>query len=88
MQTLDNLLMNRFITLKQYLERMPAGYMPKQQELIDELKMQSGMQPATPQGTGMSTETTSSADIAPEGGPGNGALQRAINREGGITHGN
>ena len=82
MQTLDNLLMNRFITLKQYLERMPAGYMPKQQELIDELKMQSGMSPAPPQGTGMSTETTSSADIAPEGGPGNGSLQRAINREG------
>lgn len=82
MQTLDNLLMNRFITLKQYLERMPAGYMPKQQELIDELKMQSGMPPAAPQGTGMSTETTSSADIAPEGGPGNGSLQRAINREG------
>lgn len=82
MQTLDNLLMNRFITLEQYLERMPAGYMPKQQELIDELKMQSGMPPAAPQGTGMSTETTSSADIAPEGGPGNGSLQRAINREG------
>lgn len=82
MQTLDNLLTNRFITLKQYLERMPAGYMPKQQELIDELKMQSGMPPAAPQGTGMSTETTSSADIAPEGGPGNGSLQRAINREG------
>lgn len=82
MQTLDNLLMNRFINLIQYLERMPAGYMPKQQELIDELKTQSGMQPAAPQGTGMSTDTTSSADIAPEGGPGNGALQRAINREG------
>ena len=82
MQTLDNLLMNRFITLEQYLERVSAGYMPKQQELIDELKMQRGMQPAAPQGTGMSTETTSSADIAPEGGPGNGALQRAINREG------
>lgn len=82
MQTLDNLLMNHFITLEQYLERMPAGYMPKQQELIDELKMQSGMQSAAPQGTGMSTETTSSADIAPAGGPGNGSLQRAINREG------
>lgn len=82
MQTMDNLLMNRFITLKQYMERVPAGYMPKQQELIDELKMQSGMPPAAPQGTGMSTETTSSADIAPEGGPGNGSLQRAINREG------
>lgn len=82
MQTLDNLLMNHFITLEQYLERMPAGYMPKQQELIDELKMQSGMQPAAPQGTGMSTEPTSLADIAPEGGPGNGSLQRAINREG------
>lgn len=82
MQTLDNLLMNHFITLEQYLERMPAGYMPKQQELIDELKMQRGMQPAATQGTGMSTETTSSADIAPEGGPGNGSLQRAINREG------
>lgn len=38
MQTLDNLLMQGHITLGQYLERLPSGYISKKQELIQEVK--------------------------------------------------
>lgn len=82
MQTLDNLLMNRHINAVQYLERMPNGYIARKQELIAELKAQMGMSaPSASTGTGMSMETTS--ETAPvEGGSGNAALQRALNKEG------
>ena len=80
MQTLDNLLMNKQITLKQYLDRLPSGYIAKKQELIDEIS--ANAMPAMPGGgTGMSMETTSEQMPLPLGA-GNGALQRAINREG------
>jgi hypothetical protein len=80
MQTLDNLLMNKLITPKQYIERLPSGYITKKQELLDDFAAQ--MQPAngTP-GTGMSPETTSDS-IEVQGGSGNASLQRALNREG------
>ena len=83
MQTLDNLLMNDRITLKQYLERLPNGYIPKKQELLDDIAAQTMLPPpGTPNtGTGMSMETTSE-DIPVQGGSGNGTLQRALNREG------
>jgi hypothetical protein len=81
MQTLDNLLMNKHITLKQYLERLPSGYITKKQELLDELAAQSMMQPVGVPGTGMSVATTSE-DMPVNPGSGNGALQRALNREG------
>lgn len=82
-QTLDNLLMNRFINLLQYLERMPAGYMPKQQELIDELKAAQGMTAGPAPSIGMGAdEAPTSQELPVEGGPGNGSLQRALNREG------
>lgn len=85
-QTCENLLMNGHINVTQFLERLPEGYLSKKQELIDELKAaQTGVQlPQLPSGTGMSMDTTeqTSADIQPHGGPGNGALQRALNREG------
>lgn len=82
-QTLENLKMNGDITTVQFLERLPSGYLAKKQELIDELKATSGMMaPGTGNtGTGMSTSTTS-RDMPVPGGAGNGALQRAINREG------
>jgi hypothetical protein len=83
-QTIENLLMNGHITLKQFLERLPSGYLAKKQKLIDEIttSMASApVMPETPQGTGMSMETTS-AEIPVEGGKGNAALQRAINAEG------
>lgn len=79
MQTLDNLLMNHQITLKQYLERIPSGYIAKKQELIEEIKAATA-QPADG-GTGISKEAMSE-QIPAAGGSGNGALQRAINREG------
>jgi hypothetical protein len=84
MQTLDNLLMNKHITLKQYLERLPNGYISKKQELLDELNAPA--LPSVPMpgnsGTGMSMETTSSENIEVNPGSGNAALQRALNREG------
>lgn len=81
-QTLENLLMNGHITIVQFLERLPSGYLVKKQELIDELKAQmlppgSGMGG----GTGMSSKTTSE-DIEVNPGSGNAALQRALNKEG------
>lgn len=84
MQTLDNLLMNKLITLKQYIERLPEGYINKKQELLAELSAASAqpqnMIPADT-GTNMSVETTSE-NIPVQSGSGNGSLQRAINREG------
>lgn len=79
MQTLDNLLMNKQITLLQYLERVPAGYISKKQELIDEMKAAAMPQPGGMPG-GMGTMNANEMPVA--GGPGNGALQRALNREG------
>ncbi|MGM9549833.1 MAG: hypothetical protein ACI3V5_08310 [Faecousia sp.] len=80
-QTLEGLLMNHHINVIQFLERLPSGYLVKKQELIDELKAQS-MAPAMPySGTGMSIETAAN-DMPVKGGGGNGALQRALNREG------
>lgn len=82
MQTLDNLLMNDRINLKQYLERLPNGYLSKKQELLDEITAPA-MPPTVQQntGTGMSMETTSE-NIEVQGGSGNASLQRALNREG------
>jgi hypothetical protein len=37
MQTLDNLLLQGQIPIEEYLKRVPAGYIPKKQELIDVL---------------------------------------------------
>jgi hypothetical protein len=37
-QTLDNLLHAGYITLEQYLERVPTGYVPKQEQLKKEIK--------------------------------------------------
>lgn len=83
MQTLDNLLMNKLITPKQYIERLPNGYITKKQELLADFEAQA-MAAATPPantGTGMSPETTSeNIEVTP--GSGNASLQRALNREG------
>lgn len=81
MQTLDNLLMNKQITLKQYLERIPNGYIAKRQELVDEIDATAAMAAAGgASGTGMAKDNINSMPV--EGGPGNGALQRALNRQG------
>lgn len=83
-QTLENLLMNGHIDAVQFLERIPSGYVAKKQELIQQLKAAKAGLPqvggAGGMGTGMSMETSDQMAVA--GGSGNGALQRAINREG------
>lgn len=85
MQTLDNLLMNNLITKKQYVERLPNGYVSKKQELLAEFAAEEAAAQQLPQqqngGTLMSTETTSD-NIPVQAGSGNGNLQRALNAEG------
>lgn len=82
MQTMDNLLMNNLITPEQYIERLPSGYIRMKEELLADLRAaRMGLPNPADTGTNMSVETTSE-DIAPEGGKGNGALQRALNNEG------
>lgn len=91
MQTLDNLLMNGQITIDEYLERVPSGYIPKKEDLIQAHKqppMMGGMMPGMP-GSPDATPTAGSpqAQILPgqmevRGGGGYGALQRAINETG------
>ena len=44
MQTLDGLLKGNYITMIQYLERIPNGIIPKKQELIEELQAQMQQQ--------------------------------------------
>ena len=80
MQTLDNLLMNHHITLKQYLERLPSGYISKKQELIRDIEAMDAAPPPGPAATGTSKENIDSLPVQP--GSGNGALQRALNRQG------
>lgn len=83
-QTLENLMMNDRIDTIDFLERLPSGYLTKKQELIEKLKAkQMTALPAQGMNTGtdMSMETTANnMEIHP--GSGNGALQRALNREG------
>ena len=82
MQTLDNMLMNGLITKKQYVERLPNGYMFDKQGLLDDFKAEMRAIPAgNPAGTGISKERTSES-MPVHGGSGNGAVQRALNREG------
>lgn len=82
MQTLDNLLMNNLITPEQYIERLPAGYVSKKEELLADLRAAAMAPPPAPDtGSNMSTETTSE-DMPVHGSSGNGSLQRALNREG------
>lgn len=79
MQTLDNLLMNHHITLQQYLERLPNGYISKKQELIRQVKAMSALPPAGG-ATGISKDNIDNMPLPAS--PGNGQLQRALNRQG------
>lgn len=77
MQTLDNLLMQGQIQLVDYLERVPAGYISKKQELIDKLSKAQAIQQPT---QGAQSTGNISNQQAPEipGTAGNGTLQRAV----------
>lgn len=82
MQTLDNLLMNQRISVVQYLERIPDGYVPKRRGLIAELKAQEQAamqaQQAQMQMQAGAVPETAPADMAIQEGSGNGSMQRAI----------
>lgn len=80
MQTLDNLLMNHHITLEQYLERLPNGYISKKQELIRQIKATAAPPSGGSGGTGIAKDNIDSIRV--QGGSGNGQLQRALNRMG------
>lgn len=84
MQTLDNLLLNKQITLLQYLERVPQGYVSKKQELMDELRGIATGNAGNVGSAGGAKPTTppNPDDIPVEGGPGNSALARALNQTG------
>lgn len=79
-QTLDNLLMQKVISLDEYLERMPEGYISKKQELIDKRRGLSTMQPGPGAPTAPMIDTNQPIPV--EGGQGYGALQRAVNTTG------
>lgn len=49
-QTLDNLLLQDKISLEDYLERIPDGYVTKKQELIDKLRAAGTAAPQIPVG--------------------------------------
>ena len=92
MNTLDNLLMNGHITILQYLERIPDGYIPARRALISEImrttqQPQQGQVSATP---GQPAGGAENLDLGakpeiPTGG-GFGALQRKV-LESGTTEG-
>ena len=81
-QTLDNLLKMNKISVLQYLERIPDGYIPARRELINELKSSAAMQtgPEGPTPAGMAAAASGKPGI-PTGG-GYSALQRKVNETG------
>lgn len=87
-QTLDNLLMQDKITIEEYLERIPDGYIPKRQELIASRKQASQQQMMQPeeQSTGGTPETGALVDLGQKtpirGGGGFGDLQRKVMQTG------
>lgn len=76
-QTLDNLLQQNKITTKQYLERIPDGYIPARRELINEIEQMEQMQAQQMQ----ASQAAPSEPELPTGG-GYSALQRKINETG------
>ena len=87
-QTLDNLLMQDKITIEEYLERIPDGYIPKRQELIASRKQAAQQQMMQPeeQSTGGASETGALVDLGQKtpirGGGGFGDVQRKVMQTG------
>ena len=85
MQTLDNLLMQGKIDVVDYLERVPAGYITKKEELVEKLK---GLQGIMNQMNGLvgGWETPASPNsMEIPTGRGNGGLQRALTESAGVA---
>lgn len=85
MNTLDNLLMQDKISVVDYLERVPNGYISNQQELIATLRdreRQAMMGAAPPAGGADAPLTDFDQPVEVPAGGGYGELQRALNRTG------
>lgn len=93
MQTLDNLLQQKQISLLQYLERIPDGYIPARRALIAELKSQQAQQmalmqaqtqpaPGTPTGEGAELAVQDEAKPEIPTGGGFSDLQRKVIQQG------
>ena len=78
-QTLDNLLMQKVITLDEYLERLPEGFVSMKQELIDKRR---GMNASAATGGVNAPMAAQGQQMPVEGGSGYGQLQRALNTTG------
>lgn len=81
MNTLDNLLMQDKISVIDYLERVPSGYISNQQELIQALKSRQGMGMETMGGASGPVFDLNQPDQV-NGGSGYGVLQRKLNTTG------
>ena len=90
MQTLDNLLMQDKIDTIEYLKRLPAGQITDRETLIAVLEANRQQRMAAQMGamgvpvSGHAPGPTDGAQPPLRGGPGYGALQRAINQTGEI----
>lgn len=86
MQTLDNLLMQGKIDVVDYLERVPAGYITKKEDLVEKIKGLHGIMnqmQGVVGGGGNQTATPESMEIPV--GRGNGGLQRALTESAGAA---
>ena len=83
MNTLDNLLMQGQISVIDYLERVPNGYISNQQELIQTLRDRQNMEQMGTQAekpSGPIIDFNQPAEVSPGGGY--GTLQRILNTTG------
>jgi hypothetical protein len=92
LQTLDHLLTQGKISLTDYLERVPNGYISKQQELLDKLRAGEKAKTVTPAGGLMANMGTGNAPVgipaAPApAGAGFDALKRAVMNGGALAGG-
>ena len=83
MNTLDNLLMQGKISVVDYLERVPNGYISNQHELIETIRQREAAM-AAPQADGGANAPIADFNqpVDVEGGSGYGELQRALNTTG------
>lgn len=82
MNTLDNLLTQGKISVVDYLERVPSGYISNQQELIQAIKAREAaqMQVQSPAAGGQMADLNQPDEV--NGGSGYGVLQRKLNTTG------
>ncbi len=78
MNTLDNLLLQGHISIVDYLERLPNGYLAKQQDLIDSIKAREQGAPAAQQGGDSPVGAAVGQEIDPALAAGYQTLERKL----------